>query len=215
MLGRHFLREPRAAFKANVEEPHRPVAAVAVHQSSAPSGIDAHIALLKSTYRRIGEPLILVARRNQLHLRRKVKPELQRVNPPTVGHLAVQDAASRGHPLHVALAENAVRSGMVAMLERALEHHGHRLHAAVRMLLEPAGRAEPVLAQEKKRRSRRVTFGSDHELLFLHLLVRAARNDARDAAHRSFHQPRSLKRWILPVAVFGSSLMNSIQRGYL
>jgi hypothetical protein len=26
---------------------------------------------------------------------------------------------------------------------------------------------------------------------------------------------RSLKRWILPVAVFGSSLRNSIQRGYL
>src|SRR5581483_4134015 len=26
---------------------------------------------------------------------------------------------------------------------------------------------------------------------------------------------RSLKRWILPVAVFGSSGMNSIQRGYL
>ena len=25
----------------------------------------------------------------------------------------------------------------------------------------------------------------------------------------------SLKRWILPVAVFGSSLRNSIQRGYL
>jgi hypothetical protein len=26
---------------------------------------------------------------------------------------------------------------------------------------------------------------------------------------------RSLKRWILPVAVLGSSAMNSIQRGYL
>src|SRR5207248_1200694 len=29
------------------------------------------------------------------------------------------------------------------------------------------------------------------------------------------HQARSLKRWILPVAVFGSSPTNSIQRGYL
>ena len=27
--------------------------------------------------------------------------------------------------------------------------------------------------------------------------------------------PRSLKRWILPVAVLGSSAKNSIQRGYL
>ena len=34
------------------------------------------------------------------------------------------------------------------------------------------------------------------------------------AVLHDFHV-RSLKRWILPVAVFGSSLVNSIQRGYL
>ena len=32
---------------------------------------------------------------------------------------------------------------------------------------------------------------------------------------RSFGYPRSLNRWIFPVAVLGSSAMNSIQRGYL
>src|SRR2546427_4118130 len=31
----------------------------------------------------------------------------------------------------------------------------------------------------------------------------------------SFYLARSLKRWILPVAVFGNSATNSIQRGYL
>src|SRR2546422_415100 len=33
--------------------------------------------------------------------------------------------------------------------------------------------------------------------------------------HQSPPRSRSLKRWILPVAVFGSSPTNSIQRGYL
>ena len=49
----------------------------------------------------------------------------------------------------------------------------------------------------------------------------------RQREQRGFRQPtqtgssgsartdRSLKRWILPVAVFGSSSMNSIHRGYL
>jgi hypothetical protein len=32
---------------------------------------------------------------------------------------------------------------------------------------------------------------------------------------RARAHPRTLNRWIFPVAVFGSSLANSIQRGYL
>src|SRR5215467_938706 len=35
------------------------------------------------------------------------------------------------------------------------------------------------------------------------------------APHDTVPRARSLKRWILPVAVFGSSSTNSIQRGYL
>src|SRR6516162_1548047 len=35
------------------------------------------------------------------------------------------------------------------------------------------------------------------------------------ACHRASTSARSLKRWIFPVAVFGNSLRNSIQRGYL
>src|SRR5262245_53566618 len=35
------------------------------------------------------------------------------------------------------------------------------------------------------------------------------------AVHFAANSARSLKRWILPVAVFGRSVRNSIQRGYL
>ena len=56
------------------------------------------------------------------------------------------------HPLHVPRPQDPVRAGVVAMLERALEHHRDRLHAAMRMLLEPLRRAEPVFAQEQERR---------------------------------------------------------------
>src|SRR3984957_17016320 len=38
---------------------------------------------------------------------------------------------------------------------------------------------------------------------------------AVDAQLVGLHAARSLKRWILPVAVLGSSATNSIQRGYL
>jgi hypothetical protein len=96
----------------------------------------------------------------------------------------VQHAAAGGHPLNVACLEDSVRAGMVAMLELAFEHHRDRLHAAVRMLLEPAGPAEPVFAQEKKRRRGVVALGADDELLFLHLRGCAARDHARDPADR-------------------------------
>jgi len=36
-----------------------------------------------------------------------------------------------------------------------------------------------------------------------------------DGTGYCFASARNLKRWILPVAVFGRSLRNSIQRGYL
>src|SRR5687768_10476080 len=120
----------------------------------------------------------------------------------------MQYAAPGGHPLHVARPEDSMRAGMVPMLKRAFEDNGHRLHAAMRMRLKALRRAEPVLAQEEKRRCLFPAFGTDDELLALDLRARALGNDARDTADLPH---RSLKRWIFPVAVFGSSGRNSIQ----
>ena len=48
-------------------------------------------------------------------------------------HLLVQDAAAGGHPLHVAGAERAAVAEAVAVLDRAGQHVGDGLDAAVRM----------------------------------------------------------------------------------
>jgi hypothetical protein len=98
-----------------------------------------------------------------------------------VRHLAVEDAAAGRHPLHVARLEDAACASVVAMLQRALEHDGHRLHAAVRMRLEAAVGAEPVLAQEEEGRGLLPALGADDALLVADLLVAAERNDARQA----------------------------------
>src|SRR3954467_14150800 len=88
-----------------------------------------------------------------------------------------------------------------------VEHRARRVaHAVFHHRGEPADRADaPVgkdfLEVERLRVdldvARRLFSGSHARILPLRL------------------QDRSLKRWILPVAVFGSSLMNSIHRGYL
>jgi hypothetical protein len=96
-------------------------------------------------------------------------------------HLAVEHAVAGGHPLHIARPEDAVRPGMVAMLERAFQHHRHRLHASVRMLLEPLRRPEPVLAQEQERRSVFPAFGAYHQLLAFDLRASALRDGALNA----------------------------------
>ena len=54
-----------------------------------------------------------------------------------LGHLLMEDAAARGHPLHVAGAEAAAVAEAVAVLDGAGEHVGDRLDAAVRMPRKP------------------------------------------------------------------------------
>ena len=48
-------------------------------------------------------------------------------------HLLVQDAAAGRHPLHVAGRHLALVAQAVAVLDRARQHVGNRLDAAVRM----------------------------------------------------------------------------------
>ena len=57
-------------------------------------------------------------------------------------HLLVEDAAAGGHPLHVAGAERAAVAQAVAVLDRAGQHVGDGLDAAVRV---PGEAGEVVL----------------------------------------------------------------------
>ena len=81
----------------------------------------------------------LVARLRELQRRREVHPELHAVRRPAVAqralgrHLVVQDAATRGHPLRVALADDAATTVGVVVRDLAVEHVGDGLEPAVRV----------------------------------------------------------------------------------
>ena len=50
-----------------------------------------------------------------------------------LGHFLMEDAAPRGHPLHVAGTHRAAVAEAVAVLHGAVQHVGDRLDATVRM----------------------------------------------------------------------------------
>jgi hypothetical protein len=101
--------------------------------------IHAYLAAVEPVHRHIGQALIEVTRRDHLVACGQVEPELQRMRHAiSVRHLAVQGAASGGHPLDVALRQHAMRAGVVAMFQFAAEHQRHGLEAAVRMGFEAA-----------------------------------------------------------------------------
>ena len=79
---------------------------------------------------------VLIARRRHLQRRRQVGPELEAVHAAlrvALRHLLMQDAAAGRHPLHVAGAERAAVAEAVAVVDRAGEHVGDGLDAAMRM----------------------------------------------------------------------------------
>lgn len=81
---------------------------------------------------------VLVLLRAHLLGAREVEPELVAPEHPflLLGHLAVHEAASRGHPLDAAAGDQAVAAAAVAVPHPALEHDRDRLEAAVRMIGE-------------------------------------------------------------------------------
>src|SRR5262249_7308130 len=79
---------------------------------------------------------VLIARRGHLERRRQVRPQLEAVHAPAriaLRHFLVQNPAARGHPRHVAGAERALVAEAVAVIDRAGEHVGDGLDAAVGM----------------------------------------------------------------------------------
>ena len=73
-------------------------------------------------------------------------------------HLLVEDAAAGGHPLHVACAEAPAIAEAVPVLDRAGEHVGDRLDAAVRVPREPGEVFVGVVVAEVVEEQKRVVF---------------------------------------------------------
>ena len=107
--------------------------------------------------------------------------------------LHVVERARQCHGIRAAVAQPAVRLG-----------HQRRCSADSRREIPPLlCRAEPLVQEQERRR--RVRDGA--EVHDLHALA--------EHLHLTRDHSRSLYRWTFPVAVFGNSLTNSIQRGYL
>jgi hypothetical protein len=108
----------------------------------------------------------LVARRRHLRRGREVDPQLHGLEQATPaaellgGELLVLDAAAGGHPLGLALGDDAAAASRVAVGKLAVEHVGDRLEPAVRMPLRAPGLAGAVeggagVIEEQERVGRR------------------------------------------------------------
>ena len=135
--------------------PLNPAMSPAMRRISAPPSSE-----VSSRERVLGDRL--VARRRHLERRRQVDPQLHGVGRAAAAvhllgrQLVVQDAATGGHPLGVALADHAAAAVGVVVGDLAVEDVAHRLEAAVRVPRRALGlagavdlRAEVVEQQER------------------------------------------------------------------
>ena len=82
---------------------------------------------------------VLIARRRHLHVRGEIHPQLHAVEEPALHHnffgrsLDVQQPSTCGHPLGVAVADQATATMRILMGQGAVDHVGDGLEAAVRM----------------------------------------------------------------------------------
>ena len=94
---------------------------------------------------------VLVAGRHPLLRRGKVDPQLEAVEEPATGDqllrrtLDVEDAGAGGHPLGVAVGDQAATAVRVLVLEGAVDHVGDGLEAAMGMPRRALGFAGRVL----------------------------------------------------------------------
>src|SRR5258705_5294822 len=105
---------------------------------------------------------LAVARLHHLAARRQVRPELKAPHlslAVALGHLLVDDAASGGHPLHVAGRDQAAVSQAVAVLHVAVEDIGDRLDAAMRMPGKAALVILRVLRMKRVQEQKRIERG--------------------------------------------------------
>ncbi len=123
--------------------------------------------------------------------------------------------AARTRDQHAAFLERLADRGDLERCERVDAGAQRRGQLGVRRL-HPAARKDQRAGGEVD-----LMMAHDHEGLEARRSVPQEQDGRGGSGRRSFGHspPRSLslsrKRWILPVAVFGSSAMNSISRGYL
>ncbi len=96
-------------------------------------------AVVRGQQRHLAAADVLVARGRHLQAGRQVDPQLDAVERAAAGDdllgrgLDVEDAATGGHPLRVAVGDDAAATVGVLVAEHAVEHVGHRLEPAVRV----------------------------------------------------------------------------------
>ena len=105
---------------------------------------------------------VLIPRRGHLQRRGQIRPELEAVHAAgliALRHLLMKDAAAGGHPLNVAGAEAAAVAETVAVFDRAGEHVGDRLDAAMRMPREPGEIVVGTIVAKVVEQQKRVVVG--------------------------------------------------------
>jgi hypothetical protein len=133
------------------------------------------------------DPQILVAGRGHLLAAGQVHPQLQGVRVFVAeGKLTVDDAAARGHPLHVTRPEHTGAAQVVAVLKCAVEHDSHRLQPAVRVPFEARIR-EPVFGKQQERVGEGEVPGRNDQRLVVDLGVRAEWRHAMGAVDPPGH----------------------------
>src|SRR5216684_2580475 len=114
-----------------------------------------------SHFRDLRAPHPAIARRHHLVLRGQVGPELEAVHGAigvTLGHLLVDDAAARRHPLHVAGTDRIAVAHAVTVRDLPAQHIGDGFHAAMGMPGETVAVLVRVVRTEIIQQEERIVF---------------------------------------------------------
>jgi len=149
LLHGHGLGQARPRLQREVQQHDRRARLGQRVHAQGLAGDDAHVHLAVRAARlgNAGAGQLLVARRHELVPRGQVDPDLEAVHDAPAaqealrGQLRVHDAGARGHPLHVARAQLAAVAARIAVPVAPLQHVGHRLEAAVRVIRRADGAA--------------------------------------------------------------------------
>ena len=125
---------------------HAAVGALAV------AGNHAHRdALVGGELGHLGAGDVAVPRRAHFVFGRQVEPQLKARHEALflLGHFAVDDAAPSGHPLHVAVFQQALVARAVAVAHAPVQHVGHRFKAPVRVVGKAGNVVTGVVAAKR------------------------------------------------------------------
>ncbi len=152
-LGAPRQRHLRAGRDGGVHHRHRRVGAARALDAVDLTGDDAdeRAGVVRGAEPHVAGADVLVVRREPLGVARQVDPQLEPVEQAALGDeplgrgLDVEQPASGGHPLGVAVGDRTAAAVAVLVVEDAVDHVRHGLEAAVRVPRRALGLARGVL----------------------------------------------------------------------